>query len=491
MATRAAAFFNRIFLSKTIGAEGMGIYQIVCSVFAVLLTLTSSGLPIAVSKHTARLRALRDYDGGHATTAAGAVIGTSIALAITLVIVIFRNPISALFVDERCMPIFMVLLPGVAASAIYSSYRGGLWGQKNFFAYSLCEFIEEALIIATGMILVTRASGITAGAYNAAVSVSISFVASALITVCIYFYCDGKFKNPKGYYLPVLQSAAPLTGIRIASTIITSLLALIIPIRLKLSGLSASEALSEFGIASGMTLPLLFIPGTVIGALALVLIPEISGSTDKAAIARQVDGALCFSLFASLAMVVVYTVAGREIGVLLYSNERSGELLIYSSTIMIPMSLSHMASSILNTLGKEVHTLRHYLVGAGLMMLSIWFLPPLLGIYSMIFGFFLSFSVTAVLNTLAVAKNTGRMKMFWKDSGKMLLACAGCTAAAWGASLALKAVLPQPLAALISAAAGAALFVALCLKLKVAGMDAQVKKILAKKFNKNGKMVYN
>jgi stage V sporulation protein B len=469
----------------------MGIYQVVCSVFAVLLALTSSGLPIAVSKQTARLRALRDYDGGHATTAAGAVIGLSIALVITLAIVIFRRPISTLFVDKRCMPIFMVLLPGVAASAIYSSYRGGLWGQKNFFAYALCEFIEEALLIGTGIILVSRASGVTGGAYNAAISVSISFVAAALITVCIYFYYDGKIKSPKGYYLPVLQSAAPLTGIRIASSVITSLLALIIPIRLKLSGLSASEALSEFGIASGMTLPLLFIPGTVVGALALVLIPEISGSKDKAEVARQVEGALCFSIFASLVMVIPYTVAGREIGVLLYSNERSGELLTYSAAIMIPMSLSNMASSLLNTLGKEVYSLRHYLIGAALMMATIWFLPPLLGIYSMIFGFFLSFSVTATLNTLAVAKSVGKMEMFWRDGARMLLACTGCTAAAWIANLGLKQVLPQPAAAFICAAAGSALFIAVCFKLRIANMDTQVKKILTKRFNKKEKVVYN
>ena len=308
----------------------MGIYQVVCSVFGVLLTLTSSGIPIAVSKQTARLRAARDFDGSHATTTAGAVIGIIIALLITLTIVIFRQPISGLFVDERCMPIFLALLPGVAASAIYSSYRGGLWGQKNFFAYSLCEFIEEALLIATGVILVSSVNGPTTGAYNAAISVSISFVASALIAACVYFYYDGKIKSPKGYYRPVLYSAAPLTGIRITSSVITSLLALIIPIRLKFSGMSASEALSEFGIASGMTLPLLFIPGTVVGALALALIPEISGSRNKAATARQIENALSFSIFAPLLMAVIYISAGKEIGILLYSNEKVGPASGYS-----------------------------------------------------------------------------------------------------------------------------------------------------------------
>ena len=52
--TRVAGFFFRIYLSRTIGSEQLGIYQIVFSVFIVIVTIVTSGLPLTVSKLTAK-----------------------------------------------------------------------------------------------------------------------------------------------------------------------------------------------------------------------------------------------------------------------------------------------------------------------------------------------------------------------------------------------------------------------------------------------------
>ncbi|MDR1917586.1 MAG: oligosaccharide flippase family protein, partial [Christensenellaceae bacterium] len=43
--TRAIGFIFRIFLSRILGAEMLGIYQMAMSIFMVLLTVISSGLP--------------------------------------------------------------------------------------------------------------------------------------------------------------------------------------------------------------------------------------------------------------------------------------------------------------------------------------------------------------------------------------------------------------------------------------------------------------
>ena len=52
--TRVAGFIFRIFLSRTIGAEALGVYQVALSVFGVLLTVVSSGLPFVISRITAK-----------------------------------------------------------------------------------------------------------------------------------------------------------------------------------------------------------------------------------------------------------------------------------------------------------------------------------------------------------------------------------------------------------------------------------------------------
>ena len=58
--TRVLGFFFRIYLSRMLGPEALGIYQISISVFFVLLTFVASGMPLVVSKITARLYAKQD-----------------------------------------------------------------------------------------------------------------------------------------------------------------------------------------------------------------------------------------------------------------------------------------------------------------------------------------------------------------------------------------------------------------------------------------------
>ena len=57
---KALSFFYRIILSRIIGAEGIGIYQICLSVFAVFLTAASSGVPVTVSRLIAKSNANND-----------------------------------------------------------------------------------------------------------------------------------------------------------------------------------------------------------------------------------------------------------------------------------------------------------------------------------------------------------------------------------------------------------------------------------------------
>ena len=53
LASRVIGFFYRIFLSHTIGAQGMGIYQLIFPVFALGIAFCGAGVQTAISKYTA------------------------------------------------------------------------------------------------------------------------------------------------------------------------------------------------------------------------------------------------------------------------------------------------------------------------------------------------------------------------------------------------------------------------------------------------------
>ena len=93
MKARANKFFGflyRVILSRTLGSEGMGIYQLALSVFAVLVTVTSSGIPLTVSRLITKHRTRGDAKAEHSTVTAAIVAvlifsvpGTPMARAIS------------------------------------------------------------------------------------------------------------------------------------------------------------------------------------------------------------------------------------------------------------------------------------------------------------------------------------------------------------------------------------------------------------------------
>ena len=143
--TRTLGFLFRIFLSRTIGAEGVGVYQIAFSIFMVLETIVSSGLPLVISKRTANKASLNDKKGENSVICAGLVIGITTSIILCSVVLIFKNLFANLFTDQRCLSILLILMPTLVFSTVYSVLRGNLWGNKKFFLVSFTEFFEQVV----------------------------------------------------------------------------------------------------------------------------------------------------------------------------------------------------------------------------------------------------------------------------------------------------------------------------------------------------------
>ena len=61
--SRIIGFFYRIFLSQTIGAEGMGIYQLIFPIHSICFAVAVGGIQTAISRFVAARIALKDEQG--------------------------------------------------------------------------------------------------------------------------------------------------------------------------------------------------------------------------------------------------------------------------------------------------------------------------------------------------------------------------------------------------------------------------------------------
>ena len=409
--TRALGFLLRIYLSRVLGAELLGSYQVAMSVFSVLLTLIASGLPTVIGRTVANLQSKGNISTSHRYVTSGLIFALSISILASAFILLFPQLLNLIFTSPNSTNIVLLLLPGLVSSSIYTILRGALWGEKHFFTISFAEFFEQLIRIFILIILVALPLKLGLDE-RAALSLSIACVISMLFVIIMYLAFGGKLGNPKTTLIPLIKKSSPITAVRTISNIVTSAISLIIPIRLMLYGLSSSEALAEYGIIMGMSFPLLMVPSTLIGSISVAMVPEISEQTtnidvevkNHTTLSNQIVFSIGITLIISFILFPAFLVLGPQIGTFLYANTKSGLYLSYASFLMIPLGLSQITGSILNAIGLELKSLKNSAISALLLFLSIYFLPKYIGIWALILGMALLSVTQSALNLLMLSK---------------------------------------------------------------------------------------
>ncbi len=398
----------RIILSRALGAEGLGVFSVALSIFGVFTTLVSSGIPIIISHKSAKYKITGELKKEGACVSSGLIISLVCCGIVSLGLLIFKTLIISL-TNNTSYFVMLALLPGLFATAIYSCFRGALWGRKKHFENSLGEFFEQLVRLVLYLIMLSSSADITTGATRAGLAISISYIVSMLIAIIYYYKAGGKLYKPKSQLKSLLKSSMPITVIRIFSSLIMSLVSIILPIRLLSVGFSEDVALSLYGVAVGMTMPLLAFPNTLIGSYTTALVPELSSlraQQKKEEFNEQVKLSIKITLFITFCFVPLFIGLGQAIGVFLFNNLESGALLVKSAWVMVPSSIAGITSSILNVMNLETKSFVNYIIGFVALLLSIWFLPAVLGIEAFIFGIGACMVIVSCLNMIIIYKKT-------------------------------------------------------------------------------------
>lgn len=410
---KCLSFIYRIILTRIIGAEGIGIYQICLTVFAVFLTAASSGVPITVSRLMAKSGASGDTRGKHAAVTAGIVSTLVITIPIAIILFFGRSAFGFLFSDDRCMDIFIILLPGLVLTSVYSVIRGSFWGNKQFVPYSVIELLEDAIMVVAGVWLVWGVSDPVDGARLAIIAVLISYVFSFCVSLFWYFRKGGRMANPKPQLKPLFSAAAPITAMRTSTSLLNSAVAVILPLLLvNVCGYTNSEALALYGIVLGMAVPLIYSPNALIGSIAVVVAPELSENYYKKrddAVRYDIEKTIKAAVFIAALLVPVLFVLGSALSVFLYDSELCGKIVTISSFMILPTCITMITNTVLNSMNCEKRTLVYFFIGAAVMLICLLFLTRYMGVYAYVLGISLSQIICAVLNLIYLSKKCPKL----------------------------------------------------------------------------------
>lgn len=407
VAERGLGFLYRIVLSRLISAEGLGLYQVALSLFGLFVTIGTGGIPLVVSRMITKSKTEGSARGEYGAVGAGLTACLLLTLPVCLFFWIFGEKTAFLFSDERSFSVFRILLTGLCCTAVYAVIRGSFWGNKEFLAPSVMEILEESVMVIVGVLLLQRVATPLDGAKKAAWAVVASYFFSCTLSLVWFCVKGGKVGSHKGYLKPLFASSLPITSVRASASLVNSAVAVLLPVMLIRAGLEKSEALELFGVVSGMVLPILFIPSTLIGSLALVLVPELSEDFYAKRLERlrlNLSRGLKFSFFIACFLIPFFVALGDDLGRIAFSNATAGEMIKNSAVLLLPMSITMITSSMLNSMGHEKQTFIFFFVGAAGLLLSVLLLPPLFGGYAYIIGLGVSYALTALCNLVLLFK---------------------------------------------------------------------------------------
>ena len=384
--TRTLSFVFKIYLSRAVGAEVLGLYQICLSVFFLFIALTTGGLGTVLSRKVAESEALGKSEKPLAYLTTALVIAMT-AAAVTLALSYILLPEAYLFIsDERAVPLLKIMLPALITTTFYIVIRGWFWGTKKFGIFSATELLEEILRIAFTLFFVSGVVSGIEGAAGIALAFSLSDVLVALAVFFIFVKKGGKLKGG----VPakeLLKPALPLTAMRVFGSAVSTVLALILPQALIAAGSTVADATATVGRISGMANPLLMAPNAIIGSLAIVLVPEMSADNakgDYAALNKRIDSGIAFAVTVSGLFMTAYISLGEELTSFLYNDLPSGSYLAVAAWLMLLIPVNQIVASALNSVGMEKESFLTFVPATAVMVLACVFLPRYIGIYAVV-----------------------------------------------------------------------------------------------------------
>lgn len=409
LAGQVLGFFYRIVLSRMIGAEVMGLYQLIMPVYSVLLSLTAVGLTAAVSNLSARFHALGRRQAEERTLALS--MRTFLVLAVTLGVgvAVLYDPISVYFLGDARTQLGLLLLPAcVLLTGVENLHKHQFYGMGQVRAPALVELAEQ--FVRTGAVLGLLAVFLPQNAERTVglivTGMIVCEVFSAGTLVALRLWAKRRDTRPLGPPEPhlgrqITAIALPIGTTALLGNLLGSANAVLIPARLVAAGMEVSYAMSAFGVLCGMTLPMLTLPTAFLGALNLLLVPRLAESAAlgrKKEIHRRIDRAMLATSAVLLPCTALMVVVGPTFGRALFHESAVGNHILPLAVGVVFGCYQGVLAGALNGVGRQPAAARNALI-SGTVQLA--FTAALTGIPGVgLRGFVLGFVVSGLLGML-------------------------------------------------------------------------------------------
>lgn len=363
-------------LAAILGDTGLGMFQTVFPTYNLLLTVSSAGLPVAVSRMVSSYLAKEDPKNAKKVFVVALKLLALMAAFCTILMLVGNTLLTRLVGVPEASRGFYAIAPCIAIVCVLSAFRGFIQGQQNMVPTAISQLIEQVGKVAFSLPLAAlgMTRSVAEGAAGALLGITIVEVLALLYMIIRYYRKANEFNaieaNPTEPEAG--QKTLCVTLIRISIPI--TLTACIIPLaqfidstlmikRLVVAGFDTDSATALYGIFSGMVIRLINIPTALALAISMSLVPAISAATavnNPESIRKQSDDGIRYAFLIGFPCALGMSVLAYEILGFFYqetlSPERlqiASELLTVSGLTVVLFTVVQATSSILQGLRKQ------------------------------------------------------------------------------------------------------------------------------------------
>jgi stage V sporulation protein B len=429
-------------LARLIGNEGIGLYQMAYPVYLIFLSISTAGMPIAISKIVAEKAALGDRTGARRVLSAALLLLFGLGLCGSVLMGATGKWLAEHVVaDSRAIFAIWALAPAIFFMSLMAAFRGFFQGWQQMTPSAASQVIEQTVRVVVALILAIMLlkNGVEHAAAGAAFGATMGGMAGLVFLVGLYWQRRHSFRSKSGkvkrenfrmLVIRLIRFTLPISLAVILMPLLQTIDSVIVPAKLQSIGYSTRQATAMLGIL-GNSWAVVYLPLIVTAAISSNLVPAISGLKTrglKLMVSGKINEGIRLAMIYLVPMAVMVTVFGHQIYRILYGH--SGiEVLTWFGPAILFLGLEQVSAGALQGLGKPALPLINFVCGASVKIIVTIIITgwPGLNLAGAALGTVCGSGTTALLNLLAVR---GVTKAFFPGGlaivsagGLMLISC--------------------------------------------------------------------
>ncbi len=411
--TRFIGFYYRIFLSNTIGANSIGLYQMIFPLYNLCLSVSVVGIETAIAKYVAEKHACHSPEHCLSILKTGLSLALYSSIILSFLLYILSEPLATYYLqDIRCKVLLQYAAYAIPFCSIHGCILGYFLGKSNAWIPALAQLTEQ--VSKVGILFLLSKFAFSKSFLSPSIAMLGLFIGefSSFLFCLVALIWDIKKCGCKTHTFPkrkLFAMAYPISSGRVLTSVILSSEAVLILNGLRKFGLLHDQALQVYGILSGMAMPFIFFPSTITTSLASMILPTISeaqSTSDNRRISKTSALVIQYCFAVGIFFTGIFFLYGKQIGITIYNNTDAGTFISILSWLCPFMYLGATLSSILNGLGLTKTTFYINISTAFLRITGIYVLIPNFGITGYLWGLLFCQIFSSAILLIQVKRHT-------------------------------------------------------------------------------------